>query len=81
MLYFVLDFIWIIIDQNCVKSATPLAIHHVVSAVYAFLPYFYPDVAIKMSLVMTVEVRTHLQANVASRTPYMPFLKHACIWQ
>ena len=57
MVYFAADFLWILCDQQCVKSATPLLVHHVVSAVYAFLPYFYPYVALKMAYVMAVEVR------------------------
>ena len=63
MLYFVADFAWISLDKDCVKSATPLLLHHVVSAVYAFLPFFYPAVATKMALVMTVEVRASLSCS------------------
>ena len=57
MVYFAADFLWILTDQKCVKSATPLLVHHVVSAVYALLPYAYPNLALKMAYVMTVEAR------------------------
>ena len=58
MVYFAVDFLWILIDQKCVKSAAPLLVHHIVSAAYACLPYAYPGVAMKMAYVMSVEVRS-----------------------
>jgi hypothetical protein len=58
MAYFCADFAWIAADQRCVKSATPLLVHHIVSAVYSFLPYFYPAVKLKMCYVMLVEARS-----------------------
>ena len=61
MTYFFADLAWILSDQLCVKSVTPLAIHHVVSAAYSLLPYFYPVARIKMALVMLVEVCSRLQ--------------------
>ena len=60
MIYFVADFLWIACDQKCVKSVTPLLVHHIVSATYSLLPYFYPEVQEKMCYVMLVEVRCAL---------------------
>jgi hypothetical protein len=57
LIYFIVDVSWIVIDNGCVKSPKPLVIHHVLSAVYSFLPFCYPVVAPKMCYVMTVEVR------------------------
>jgi hypothetical protein len=57
VVYFVVDFAWIVLDPSCVKSPYVLAAHHVVAAVYTLLPFFYPSTASKMSFVMTVEVR------------------------
>ena len=56
MLYFLVDFIWILTDPACVKSAGNIMLHHCLSAVFALWPFFYPHVADKMSYVMTVEV-------------------------
>ena len=60
MIYFLADFLWIAWDQKCVKSVTPLLVHHIVSATYSLLPYFYPEVQEKMCYVMLVEVRCAL---------------------
>lgn len=56
MVYFVVDFAWILLEPRCVKSPAVLLTHHVVAASYMFLPFFYPFTAPKMSYVMTVEV-------------------------
>jgi hypothetical protein len=61
VVYFIVDFAWIMLDPSCVKSPYVLAAHHVVAAVYTLLPFFYPSTASKMSFVMTVEVR-HLRS-------------------
>lgn len=57
MLYFVIDFVWIRADPQCVKSPANIAWHHCLSAIFTMWPFFYPQLAIKMSYVMTVEVR------------------------
>lgn len=56
LVYFVLDFVWILLDPICVKSPAVLLIHHIVAVLYMMLPFYYPSTAPKMSYVMTVEV-------------------------
>jgi hypothetical protein len=75
MLYFSVDFFWILTDPLCVKNPSNILWHHLLSALFTMWPFFYPQIAIKMSYVMTVEVQPykHLCSCHCQALPLMAF--------
>lgn len=58
ILYFVIDFLWIVLIPNCVRSPSTIIQHHAATLLYLLVPYYVPDFRCFMGACMSVEINT-----------------------
>jgi hypothetical protein len=57
-MYFILDWLWIMMVPGAVKSPTTILQHHVAVLLYMIIPQYHPEVRWCMGLCMSVELNT-----------------------
>lgn len=58
VVYFVLDFLWIVLVPKCVKSPATIAQHHVAALLYVYVPFKLAKCRWCMGACMSVEINT-----------------------
>jgi len=56
--YFVIDYVWVTVKPDCVKSPGTIKKHHVVAMLYNAGAWYYPEFNCFYGLVLSVEVNT-----------------------
>lgn len=74
LLYFFLDFSWVVLVPTCVNSPGVIVKHHVVAILYLFAPIFYPDYRWLMGTILSVELNTWflICRRIVYRSHYCP---------
>jgi hypothetical protein len=57
-MYFIIDWLWIMMVPGAVKSPTTILQHHVAVLLYIIIPHYHPEVRWCMGLCMSVELNT-----------------------